>query len=136
MNEPIILAQITNQVTPSLSSIYDAILITNTETTLNEDDDSCARKDDNVSCSNSDFDLHVNDASDFMDDAVAEVSPTAPDEQLEMSMLDAQKCLSGYEENTNTHIDRLRFLSKMVNSRVMDSKTIGQINLLECQQKK
>lgn len=49
-------------------SISNNIPIIMTETTMHEEEDLISRshKDDDVACSNADFDLHISDSSDFV----------------------------------------------------------------------
>ena len=65
---PLVNSQSINPVTPSILSIPKKNNIS-TETVINENNDSiiCARKDDNVTYSNSDFELYVSDLAYFMD---------------------------------------------------------------------
>ena len=69
MNEPLIPAQITNQVVHLLPLVSNSIAFsTNTKISMNEDDgrSTYARKDDGISYSSNVFDLRVCSTSDFM----------------------------------------------------------------------
>ena len=69
MNEPLIPTQIINAVTPSIPVISNKILNTSTETTTNEHGNLNNHKHarENVTNSNADFDLNIDDSSDFID---------------------------------------------------------------------
>ena len=69
MNEPLIFAQIINPVTPTIMQIPENFLSTRIETAINEHNhlSACARKDDNATCSNSDFDARGGYLTDAMD---------------------------------------------------------------------
>ena len=71
MNELSIPSQIINPVTSSILSMPNNILNTNVETSTRGRNDlrTCASNDDDIACSNSEFDLRVGDSSYFMDSA-------------------------------------------------------------------
>ena len=86
MSEPLIPTQIVNAVMPSILAISNNVLNASTEATTNEHDNVINRKHvrNNVANSNADFDLSIDDLSDFVDsteknDATAQPTLARPD---------------------------------------------------------
>ena len=69
MNELLIPTQTVNAVTPLIPAISNNAINTSTQSTTNEHDDlsDCKNARNNVANSNADFDLSIDDSSDFID---------------------------------------------------------------------